>query len=314
LGISYFLFAASFVLLRYIPALVDLAEAFNAPGARELYTRSLARVISGFLSPRGNLLVIALVTTSGLVGTDFLWLHPDLADKYPSMLGFIKFMPNEWYMENLHWKVAIIDLYAMFVLAIIAISGRALVLNLIFLAKAGGMIPSPPYVLKAAFLITRKVANMNLEIAGHYLVGVILLFVLAYGQQLTTLLSTELPVSAAPWRPFPTIVGSLFVWGTGLIASATFLLPVLFLFRRYGRIKAVLEKQIFAEFWYEVRRSQQSQAFSTADLEHMQRFSEMLESLSTVPTTGQFIRSAVIAVALGVLPSALDISLKSLLL
>lgn len=129
LGISFFIFASYLVLVRYVPALLELEKVYDTSDSTKPFKKIIQDFSIKVVSLRGNLITALLFMAPLIAVTDYYWLQPDLIEK--SILGqmLAGFMSPEWYVSPLLWKLLIIDLFAICVLIIIAITTRVLALG-----------------------------------------------------------------------------------------------------------------------------------------------------------------------------------------
>lgn len=150
-----------------------------------------------------------------------------------------------------------------------------------------------------------KVSKHNLEIALYYLFGVALLLMLAFDTLLPFGWVEKYELSIPIWqRPLHPLI-----LGTGIIAAATFVLPTIFLIRRYPAFKSEIEEEILADFAAKIALIKMPLSRQEG-LNLFNGLNTTLHGVNEIHSTFYFVRTFTIGLLLLYLPNLIDIGLS----
>lgn len=266
-GISYITLAAYYLPGKYLLAAFRLKPLLSV-GDKD-FDALFAWWLERMCNNRQNLIYSLVLVVVGIILVDYAWVQPDLFHRDNILFEFVRFMPKEWYEPPLIAKVAIIDIFGLFVLSGVAISVRGLILFLLGVSRAIGQLKTrTPYLVRLAYPRFKELDRIHLQGAIHYLVGPFLI-----------------SIGALPGGFSLASMGLVII--LGLLGACIYLIPHFLTLRGLGKSAATLYELIAQAYAEEVSELQGDVQSSEKRMEHLSKVSALtllLEDIGHIRT------------------------------
>lgn len=169
-GISYLTFVVSRLPGKYLLAAFRLKPLLNVTD--EDFDAQFNWWLERMCNNKQNFIYSLCFVLVGIFFVDYAWVQADIFQQQNIPFEFVRFMPMDWYSPPLIGKLAIIDIFGLFVLSGVIVSVRGLVLFFIGVSRGIGRLKiRTPYLVRLTYPRFRALDAIHLEGAAHYLVG-----------------------------------------------------------------------------------------------------------------------------------------------